>query len=232
MIAVVEMLSISVTAMAFATAPPLQLSAPPLQLSAPPMQLAAPPLQLAAPPPFQLAAPPQIGQPRASCFMSANINNAYFADCFAECMDAAALRKRYRGLAGVYHPDAPGGNAETFQRIASEYERRLEVLKASDPLDVEIQEALAELTEALSALASQTLKQAVGSQAFSRIEDATRSGWRWLWGATSDLLEASDTTDASDSARPPNERKGLGRRAVSFIGSAFSRVRRGRSRQD
>ena len=174
---------------------------------------------------------------RTTCTMSANINNAYFADCFAECTDAAALRKRYRGLAGVYHPDVPGGNAETFQRIASEYERRLEVLRASDPLDVEIQEALAELTEALSALAAQTLKSAVGSQTYSRMEDAARSSWRFLVGLSStELLEASSsdqvTSDPADPARtPPNERKGLGRRAVSFIGNAFNRVRRGRNRQ-
>ncbi|KNH08205.1 DnaJ chaperone [Perkinsela sp. CCAP 1560/4] len=33
------------------------------------------------------------------------------------------IKKAYRSLAAVYHPDAPGGNKDKFQRISSAYEQ-------------------------------------------------------------------------------------------------------------
>ncbi len=42
---------------------------------------------------------------------------------FHGCNDMESLKNRYKKLARAYHPDEPGGNAEAFQFIQSEYER-------------------------------------------------------------------------------------------------------------
>ncbi len=42
---------------------------------------------------------------------------------FTDCRDQASIRRRYRDLCRVYHPDSGNGSAEIFNRITEEYER-------------------------------------------------------------------------------------------------------------
>lgn len=43
---------------------------------------------------------------------------------FGDCQTKAELDKKYRKLAKVYHPDMPGGDKVTFQKLRDEYERK------------------------------------------------------------------------------------------------------------
>lgn len=42
---------------------------------------------------------------------------------FADCKDQASVKRRYRDLCRVYHPDNGNGSPEVFNRITEEYER-------------------------------------------------------------------------------------------------------------
>lgn len=42
---------------------------------------------------------------------------------FADCRDQSSIRRRYRDLCRVYHPDSGNGSAEIFNRITEEYDR-------------------------------------------------------------------------------------------------------------
>ena len=42
---------------------------------------------------------------------------------FSDCKDTAAIKKRYRDLCKVYHPDSGNGSVEIFQMITEEYNR-------------------------------------------------------------------------------------------------------------
>lgn len=42
---------------------------------------------------------------------------------FTDCRDQASIRRRYRDLCRVYHPDSGNGSAEIFNRITEEYNR-------------------------------------------------------------------------------------------------------------
>lgn len=42
---------------------------------------------------------------------------------FADCKDQAGIKRRYRDLCRVYHPDNGNGSPEVFNRITEEYER-------------------------------------------------------------------------------------------------------------
>ena len=42
---------------------------------------------------------------------------------FADCRDQAAIKRRYRDLCRVYHPDNGNGSPEVFNKITEEYER-------------------------------------------------------------------------------------------------------------
>lgn len=44
---------------------------------------------------------------------------------FADCKDQAGVKRRYRDLCRVYHPDNGNGSPEVFNRITEEYERLL-----------------------------------------------------------------------------------------------------------
>lgn len=51
---------------------------------------------------------------------------------FAGCNTADKLEKRYKSLCKAYHPDAEGGDKETFQKMQDEYARLKEYLQLSD----------------------------------------------------------------------------------------------------
>lgn len=42
---------------------------------------------------------------------------------FSGCKDAASIKRRYRDLCKVYHPDAGNGSSEVFNKITEEYNR-------------------------------------------------------------------------------------------------------------
>ncbi len=42
---------------------------------------------------------------------------------FSGCKDAASIKRRYRDLCKVYHPDAGNGSSEVFHKITEEYNR-------------------------------------------------------------------------------------------------------------
>lgn len=42
---------------------------------------------------------------------------------FSDCKDAASIKRRYRDLCKVYHPDAGNGSSEVFNKITEEYNR-------------------------------------------------------------------------------------------------------------
>lgn len=42
---------------------------------------------------------------------------------FADCKDQASVKRRYRDLCRVYHPDNGNGSPEVFNRITEEYEK-------------------------------------------------------------------------------------------------------------
>lgn len=44
---------------------------------------------------------------------------------FSGCDNKAALKKRYRELCKMYHPDSAGGNAEIFKQVQVEYKKKL-----------------------------------------------------------------------------------------------------------
>lgn len=45
---------------------------------------------------------------------------------FSGCKDAASIKRRYRDLCKVYHPDAGNGSSEVFNKITEEYNRLME----------------------------------------------------------------------------------------------------------
>lgn len=45
---------------------------------------------------------------------------------FSDCKDAASIKRRYRDLCKVYHPDSGNGSSEVFNRITEEYNRLME----------------------------------------------------------------------------------------------------------
>lgn len=45
---------------------------------------------------------------------------------FSGCKDAASIKRRYRDLCKVYHPDSGNGSSEVFNRITEEYNRLME----------------------------------------------------------------------------------------------------------
>ena len=180
---------------------------------------------------FSFMVPAPMAQPHWSSVASMQIsdNGVQMSDngrlqsvsaVFEQCANATALRRRYRGMAQVYHPDVPGGNAETFQIISTAYEKRLQVLRTANPLDTELQEALADLAETLSAVAARTVKEAFGSDAFAAFEGAARASWNALVGASNDLLEAA--------LEPPSSKQpGVPQRIIGFVGRQISRARLG-----
>ena len=48
---------------------------------------------------------------------------------FAGCNTADKLEKRYKSLCKAYHPDAEGGDTETFQKMQEEYAMLKEVVE-------------------------------------------------------------------------------------------------------
>lgn len=48
------------------------------------------------------------------------------AGFFNGCKDAASIKRRYRDLCKVYHPDAGNGSSEVFNMITEEYNRLME----------------------------------------------------------------------------------------------------------
>lgn len=94
---------------------------------------------------------------------------------FNACPDAKSARARFRALSKEYHPDAPGGNVETFQRVAQAYEKRLRSTSNSFAIDGELEEALSELAIVLTELAKRALTKAVGSELFDQVESTVRS---------------------------------------------------------
>ncbi len=49
---------------------------------------------------------------------------------FIGCTNKTELKRRYRQLCKKLHPDCPGGNAESFRRMQSEYEQLLKTMAA------------------------------------------------------------------------------------------------------
>lgn len=45
---------------------------------------------------------------------------------FSGCRDSASIKRRYRDLCKVYHPDAGNGSSEVFHKITEEYNRLME----------------------------------------------------------------------------------------------------------
>lgn len=45
---------------------------------------------------------------------------------FSDCKGAASIKRRYRDLCKVYHPDSGNGSSEVFNRITEEYNRLME----------------------------------------------------------------------------------------------------------
>ena len=45
---------------------------------------------------------------------------------FTGCKDAASIKRRYKDLCKVYHPDSGNGSAEIFNKITQEYDRLME----------------------------------------------------------------------------------------------------------
>lgn len=45
---------------------------------------------------------------------------------FSGCKDAASIKRRYRDLCKVYHPDAGNGSSEVFNKITEEYNSLME----------------------------------------------------------------------------------------------------------
>lgn len=45
---------------------------------------------------------------------------------FSDCKDTASIKRRYRDLCKVYHPDSGNGSSEVFNRITEEYNRLME----------------------------------------------------------------------------------------------------------
>ena len=45
---------------------------------------------------------------------------------FNGCKDAASIKRRYRDLCKVYHPDAGNGSSEVFNKITEEYNKLME----------------------------------------------------------------------------------------------------------
>lgn len=45
---------------------------------------------------------------------------------FSDCKDAASIKRRYRDLCKVYHPDSGNGSSEVFNKITEEYNRLME----------------------------------------------------------------------------------------------------------
>ena len=124
----------------------------------------------------------------AAALTEAGSASEALARVFRACETPAALRKRYRELASTYHPDNPGGNAETFHRIVAAYETRLHALSSQDPLNVEIRQAIVDLGEVLAALAERAVTRAIGRQAYKQAERAARTGWAMIVGLTRNLL--------------------------------------------
>ena len=132
---------------------------------------------------------------------------------FDECADTAALRRRFRVLAAEYHPDSPTGDGDTFRRLVSAYEGKLKKSRSLFKFDKELEEAFAELALVLAALAQKTIERAVGSDTYKQVTDTVNAGWTYVTGVQQALL-------------PEAKRKSLGRRVVSFVGNAFSKVTR------
>ena len=78
---------------------------------------------------------------------------------FGDCSSVTELRTKFRKQATRLHPDAPQGSAESFQRLVSTYEARLQEMPSA--LDSELQDALGDLSSVLSQLAQQTAERAL-----------------------------------------------------------------------
>lgn len=52
-----------------------------------------------------------------------NRSEAVTPGFFSGCKDAASIKRRYRDLCKVYHPDAGNGSSEVFNKITEEYNR-------------------------------------------------------------------------------------------------------------
>lgn len=59
------------------------------------------------------------GQQEQQASQERETTSAFFADC----KDLAGIKRRYRDLCKVYHPDNGNGSSEVFNRITREYER-------------------------------------------------------------------------------------------------------------
>ena len=60
--------------------------------------------------------------PRIVRFLS-NADNPYKILGVKQSASKAEIKKAYRALAAIHHPDAPGGNKDKFQKISSAYEQ-------------------------------------------------------------------------------------------------------------
>ena len=123
---------------------------------------------------------------------------------FEECTSVAALRRRYRQLASAFHPDTPGGNEETFQSVVRAYESRLKTLQAQNPLDVELQDALAELADVLTAIAAtvtqKALARTLGENAYRSMTRAARTGYLLVAGMSEKFLKSTNAREGTDGA--------------------------------
>lgn len=90
----------------------------------------------------------------------------------------------------------------------------------------ELEEALAELTSVLVALARKTATQVLGDEFVTTLEDTFRGATKMLESASETLLGNPDDPEGeeeSTTAQPgeSTKKRGVGRRLLSFVGRAF-----------